>query len=229
MQAAGGATAIPLPIDGAPCTWWTTRRLAWAGKRLLDVTGAILLLALTGPILALCAALIRWTSPGPAFYAHQRVGQRGKPFRMWKLRTMYQDSAAILARHFQANPAAQEEWRQTFKLKNDPRITPLGRYLRRFSLDELPQLWNVLVGDMSLVGPRPIVVEEIERYGTKYAAYAAMRPGITGLWQISGRSDTDYERRIRLDERYVRAWSLRTDLIILLKTPGAVLRGRGAY
>jgi undecaprenyl-phosphate galactose phosphotransferase len=142
---------------------------------------------------------------------------------------MYQDSAAILARHFQENPAAREEWRQTFKLKNDPRITPLGRYLRRFSVDELPQLWNVLVGDMSLVGPRPIVVEEIERYGDKYAAYAAVRPGITGLWQISGRSDTAYGQRVRLDERYVREWSFGTDLIILLKTTGVVLRGRGAY
>jgi lipopolysaccharide/colanic/teichoic acid biosynthesis glycosyltransferase len=146
-----------------------------------------------------------------------------------KFRTMVVNAEATLARHFEKNPAARQEWEATQKLRDDPRVTPLGRFLRATSLDELPQLFNVLAGDMSLVGPRPIVRGEIIRYGTYFEDYASARPGLTGLWQVSGRSDVDYDKRVALDRSYVMGWSLSGDLMILLRTVKVVFSRVGSY
>jgi lipopolysaccharide/colanic/teichoic acid biosynthesis glycosyltransferase len=195
----------------------------------MDVLGAAALLLCLWPLLALCAVLLRLTSKGPLLYCHNRVGKNGQPFAMWKFRTMYTDAACILASHLASDPQARAEWNQNFKLRRDPRVTPIGRILRRFSLDELPQLWNVLCGDMSLVGPRPIVKDEICRFGASFGAYCAVRPGMTGRWQVSGRSSTSYEQRVRMDEEYVHSWSMTRDLIILCQTVGAVVKADGAW
>ena len=197
-------------------------------KRAIDIVGAAALLLCLSPLLALCAVLVRLSS-GPLLYCHNRVGKNGQPFTMWKYRTMYTDGASILARHLASNQQARDEWNQNFKLRRDPRVTPAGRFLRRFSLDELPQLWNVIRGDMSLIGPRPIVNDEIGRFGASFHAYCAVRPGMTGLWQVSGRSSTTYEERVRMDEEYVQSWSMTRDLIILCQTVRAVVKADGAW
>lgn len=200
-----------------------------ATKRLLDI-----ILSLAGglvflPFCAIIALLIKLDSPGPVFYSHERLGEGGKKIRLLKFRTMYQNSAQLLDRLLQQNPELQAEWKQNFKLRNDPRVTRIGRFLRRTSLDELPQLWNVLKGEMSLIGPRPIIDDEKEKYGDNYALFASIKPGLSGLWQISGRSDTDYDERIAMDIYYIQSWSLWLDLYILLKTFAAVIEGKGAY
>ena len=151
------------------------------------------------------------------------------PFKIFKFRTMKPNSEQILAEHLLADPRARSEWFQTHKLREDPRVTVCGRFLRRTSLDELPQLINVLRGEMSLVGPRPIVWAEREKYGERFSFYTAALPGVTGLWQVSGRCDVTYSTRVALDEYYVRHWSLKRDLLILMKTPKAVWRRDGAY
>ena len=197
-------------------------------KRLLDVVGALALLVLAGPLMLLIAALIR-AGGGPAVFRHRRIGARGRPFLCLKFRTMHVDAREMLRRHLEADPAARAEWNASFKLKDDPRITRLGRFLRRTSLDELPQVFNVLAGDMSVVGPRPIVPEEIDRYGGLFGFYAYCRPGLTGIWQISGRSDVDYHQRIAFDRQYVARWSLFLDLRIILSTPKVFLVRSGAY
>ena len=200
--------------------------LTW--KRGLDLAGATVLAALFAlPLLAICVAL-RLGSGGPLFFAHERIGRNGRTFRLWKLRTMVPDAERILECTLAADPDLREEWLRDHKLQDDPRVTPFGRFLRRTSLDELPQLWNVLRGDMSLVGPRPIVVDEIERYGETFALYARVRPGITGLWQVSGRNATSYDRRVALDHHYVSHWSPWLDLYVLASTPVVVLRRSGA-
>jgi undecaprenyl-phosphate galactose phosphotransferase len=150
-------------------------------------------------------------------------------FGCLKFRSMVPDADEILKRRLDDDPDARTEWEQGFKLKDDPRITPIGAFLRRTSLDELPQLWNVLKGEMSLVGPRPIIEEELERYGDQVGYYLETRPGITGLWQISGRNNTSYDDRVALDSWYVRNWSLWYDLVILVKTINVVVKGQGAY
>jgi lipopolysaccharide/colanic/teichoic acid biosynthesis glycosyltransferase len=150
-------------------------------------------------------------------------------FKAWKFRTMVQNADAVLKSHLAAHPALAEEWRLTQKLKNDPRVTPLGKLLRRSSLDELPQLMNVFAGEMSLVGPRPIVAAEVEKYGEHYTSYCRVKPGITGLWQVSGRNNTTYDERITFDQYYVLNWSVWLDLHILTRTVHTVLTGDGAY
>ncbi|MCA3415502.1 MAG: sugar transferase [Roseomonas sp.] len=198
-------------------------------KRALDIIGAGLGLVLLAPFFLIVALLVR-ADGGPAFFAHQRVGRGGKLFGCLKFRSMVIDSQARLEALLASNPAARAEWEATRKLKNDPRITRIGRFLRSTSLDELPQLINVLRGEMSLVGPRPVQVAEIDRYyGASAAHYMAVRPGITGLWQVSGRSETSYESRVALDVSYVSRPSMLTDLSILLRTPVAVLSRRGAH
>ncbi len=198
-------------------------------KRALDIIGAGLGLVLLSPFFLIVALMVR-ADGGPAFFAHQRVGRGGKLFGCLKFRSMVIDSQARLEALLASDPAARAEWEAARKLKNDPRITRIGRFLRSTSLDELPQLINVLRGEMSLVGPRPVQVAEIDRYyGASAAHYMAVRPGITGLWQVSGRSETSYESRVALDVSYVSRPSMLTDLSILLRTPVAVLSRRGAH
>jgi lipopolysaccharide/colanic/teichoic acid biosynthesis glycosyltransferase len=198
-------------------------------KRALDIIGAGLGLVVLSPFFLIVALMVR-ADGGPAFFAHQRVGRGGKLFGCLKFRSMVIDSQARLEALLVNDPAARAEWEATRKLKNDPRITRIGRFLRSTSLDELPQLINVLRGEMSLVGPRPVQEAEIDRYyGASAAHYMAVRPGITGLWQVSGRSETSYESRVALDVAYVSRPSMIADLTILLRTPVAVLSRRGAH
>ena len=197
-------------------------------KRVFDIAGSLALLLLLSPVFAYLVWKIRLTG-GAAIFSHLRVGRYGKPFGCLKFRTMVADAEDALRRLLEADPWARAQWERDFKLKDDPRITAIGEFLRRTSLDELPQLWNVLRGEMSLVGPRPIIEQELERYGDQIGYYLETRPGITGLWQISGRNNTSYDDRVALDSWYVRNWSLWYDLVILVKTVKVVLRGQGAY
>ncbi|MCE9590343.1 MAG: undecaprenyl-phosphate galactose phosphotransferase WbaP [Planctomycetes bacterium] len=178
---------------------------------------------------AMIAVLIRIDSRGPLLIGLQRVGRGGRVFREWKFRTMVADADEVLRRALEADPTRRTEWEQTRKLRDDPRLTRVGRFLRRTSLDELPQVFNVLIGQMSLVGPRPITVEEADRYGTRFPLYMKVKPGITGLWQISGRSNLTYPERVKLDAYYVLNWSVWLDAYILIRTVWIVLAGRGAY
>ncbi len=201
-------------------------KYAWQ-KTLFDKVLAALMLLALAPVMAVIALLVR-RDGGPALFGHRRIGAGGSTFQCLKFRTMVVDSDAVLAALLASDPAAAAEWAETQKLRADPRITGIGRFLRACSLDELPQLVNVLRGEMSLVGPRPIVEAEIARYGDNIVHYYAIRPGLTGLWQISGRSNTSYDHRVRLDVSYVRSWTFSKDLMILLKTVPAVLERRGA-
>lgn len=198
-------------------------------KRSLDILIAVAGLVMLSPLLFMIAASVKLTSRGPVLFGHRRIGARGRVFRCWKFRTMIADSGDALERHLAENPAAREEWERTRKLKNDVRITPIGRILRDYSLDELPQLFNVVKGDMSIVGPRPVVADELSLYGADARYYLSARPGITGLWQVSGRNDVSYDARVALDKAYVRDWSMNRDLRIILKTVPAALSARGAY
>jgi lipopolysaccharide/colanic/teichoic acid biosynthesis glycosyltransferase len=197
-------------------------------KRLTDVALAVTLIVVLAPAMALIALAVKMDG-GPAFYVHRRVGCDGRPFRCLKFRSMVIDADQALDQLLAQSDYARQEWEGGFKLRLDPRVTAVGRFLRGFSLDELPQLFNVVTGTMSLVGPRPIVEAEIGRYGADFLAYCSCRPGITGLWQVHGRSDVDYARRIELDRLYAREWSLLLDLTILLKTVIVVTRRHGAY
>ncbi len=198
-------------------------------KRTVDVILTLLALAFLSPLMAVIALSVWVQDQGPVLYFHTRIGRGGKPFRCIKFRTMAVDAAEQLDAYLADNPFARAQWLRDHKLRTDPRITRLGRFLRRSSLDELPQLFNVLAGDMSLVGPRPIVDAETAKYGIHFQDYCEVRPGITGLWQISGRSNIDYPARVALDVDYVRSASLPLDLKILALTIPAVLAGRGSY
>jgi Undecaprenyl-phosphate galactose phosphotransferase WbaP len=198
-------------------------------KRVVDLTGALALGVLALPFVLLVALAIRLTSKGPILYKQLRVGKGNRAFFALKFRTMFVDSRERLTHYLEKDPLLRAEWESVHKLKDDPRVTSIGRLLRRFSLDELPQIWNVVEGDMSLVGPRPIVVSEIQKYGLDYAAYERVRPGLTGLWQVSGRNDTTYQQRVDYDSYYVRNWSLGLDAWIMAKTFRAVISGVGAY
>jgi undecaprenyl-phosphate galactose phosphotransferase len=197
-------------------------------KRAFDLVVSFALVLVLGPLLLAIALAVRCDG-GSALFGHRRIGARGRVFRCWKFRSMVPNADVVLARTLANDPAARAEWDRDFKLKCDPRVTPLGRFLRKSSLDELPQLFNVLKGEMSLVGPRPIVVAEVERYGAVIHEYHACKPGITGLWQVSGRNDVGYAARVELDRTYARTWSLKRDIIILFRTAGVVARRSGAY
>ena len=197
-------------------------------KWVLDRILALVAFVLAIPFFIVIPLLIKLTSRGSVFYRQERLGRGGKPFRVWKFRSMYADADERLQRLIAENPAMADEWKNHFKLADDPRVTLLGRFLRRTSLDELPQLFNVLCGEMALIGPRPIVEGEVKYYGTSYETFSSVRPGVTGLWQVSGRSDTDYDRRVALDTYYVLNWSPWMDIWILLRTVLAVLLMRGA-
>lgn len=199
-------------------------------KMLFDYTLVLMALPFILPILVLIGVAIRFSSPGPALFSQLRTGKDGKPIRVYKFRSMYRDADVRLKELLASNPAARAEWKKNLKLKSDPRVTRLGAILRRTSLDELPQLINVLKGEMSLVGPRPVPETELlECYAERSDFYKLVRPGMTGLWQISGRSDVSYEQRVEMDTWYVFNWSLYIDLVILYKTIGVVLKRRGAY
>ena len=198
-------------------------------KRTID----LLLILLFSPLIALLflilAIAIRLDSRGSIFYRQQRIGRGNRPFEVVKFRTMVDGADKALDTYLAAHPEYQEEWEATHKLKDDPRITRVGRFLRRSSLDELPQIINVILGEMSLVGPRPIIQDEVRYYANRFKLYAQVLPGITGLWQVSGRNDVNYEMRVQLDEYYVRNWSIWVDLFIFTRTIFAVISGRGAY
>jgi len=200
------------------------KRNALALKRALDILGAAILLILSAPLVAVCALLIRLQDAGPAFHRRRVVGPDGE-FDAFKLRTMCRNADLIL----QQDTLLRQEFHLNSKIKNDPRVTPIGRILRKLSLDECPQLWNVLRGEMSLVGPRMITPEELKRYGAAGWVFRAARPGLTGFWQVHGRQEVTFERRVQMDVFYVENWSLKLDCKILLRTPLAVVRGQGAY
>jgi Undecaprenyl-phosphate galactose phosphotransferase WbaP len=197
--------------------------------RLLDIS--LILLAAPYIIIAflVLAIMIKVDSPGPIFYRQIRIGLSGRKFPVFKFRTMVQNADEVLREYLDQYPELKAEWLATHKLKHDPRVTRLGAVLRKLSLDELPQLWNIIIGDMSLVGPRPIVDAEVEKYGRCFELYIQVRPGLTGLWQVSGRNNTTYARRVELDEYYVRNRSMKLYLEILWKTVWVVITRDGAY
>jgi Undecaprenyl-phosphate galactose phosphotransferase WbaP len=199
-------------------------------KRLFDLSAAIIGGVILLPFFYLPVAfLVKMSSRGPILYSQERIGRYGRRFHAWKFRTMFEDSNLVLDRYLEENPDLKEEWERDHKLRYDPRTTRIGRFLRKTSLDELPQLWNVIRGDMSLVGPRPIVEKEIEKYGPYFGLYTMVKPGITGLWQVSGRNNTTYDERVQFDAYYVRNWSFWMDAFLLLRTIRIVLFARGAY
>lgn len=198
-------------------------------KQLFDIIATILGGIFAIPLVVVIAVLIYFDSPGPVVFAHKRIGKDGVSFNCYKFRTMCCDAQEVLTRYLADNLEAKKEWERDFKLKNDPRVTRIGSFLRKTSLDELPQLFNVLKGEMSLVGPRPIVKEEIAKYGEYIQDYYLVRPGLTGLWQVSGRNDVDYANRVQMDSWYVQNWSLSLDIVMLLKTIKVVIRRDGAY
>jgi Undecaprenyl-phosphate galactose phosphotransferase WbaP len=226
-------TSTPYPDYSA---WFETSareslfdRHSQVTKRVLDILVASVLAILAIPLALSIALAIMLETRGPILFVHTRLGKGGRPFRLWKFRSMRADSDEVLGRYLNRHPELLAEWHASHKLKNDPRITHVGRWLRRSSLDELPQLWNVLCGTMSMIGPRPIVKDEIPKYGPAFRQYKRVQPGLTGLWQVSGRTDLSYRHRIELDTKYVRHWSFALDLKILWKTVGVVLGGHGAY
>jgi exopolysaccharide biosynthesis polyprenyl glycosylphosphotransferase len=227
IDVAGARTTIR-PFDGLPMLHVEHPRLhggVRVVKELFDRLGALLLLVLFGPVVLGVALCVRITSRGPVLFRQVRVGRDGREFRIFKFRSMYVDAEARLAELKHLN----EHDGVLFKIRDDPRVTPVGRWLRRFSLDELPQLLNVLAGQMSLVGPRPPLPQEVAAYADDVRRRLAVKPGMTGLWQVSGRSDLPWEEAVRLDLRYVENWSLSLDLVILLRTMTAVVRSSGAY
>ena len=193
---------------------------------ILTLVGAVFI----SPLLVYIAYRIKKEDPGPVFFAHTRIGKDGKPFPCYKFRSMVVNSQEMLQKYLVKNPAAREEWERDFKLKDDPRVTPIGKFLRSTRLDELPQIFNVLRGEMSLVGPRPVIQEELDKYyGETAKLYCTVKPGITGLWQVSGRSDIGYDERVALDATYIKYRSMWGDIVILWKTIGVVLMKKGAY
>lgn len=199
-------------------------------KRIFDVFFSLFALIFGLPLFLLIALSIWLGSKGKIIYSHKRIGRGGKPFRCYKFRTMHVDADARLQDILENDLALRKEWQQSRKLKTDPRITTLGQFLRKTSLDELPQFWNVLRGDLSIVGPRPVVYEEvIDYFGEKANKILSMRPGLTGMWQVSGRNDTSYQNRVRLDEAYVDQHSLMLDVVLILKTIPSMITSRGAY
>jgi exopolysaccharide biosynthesis polyprenyl glycosylphosphotransferase len=217
------------PVEGLPLMWVDQPTFSGAGrlvKRGLDVIGASLLLLLSAPVLLTIGLIVRLTSRGPALYRSTRLGEHGRPFTVLKFRTMYDGADSSRAALLEMNEVPGGI---LFKMRRDPRVTPVGRFLRKYSLDELPQLVNVIGGSMSLVGPRPPLPDEVERYGVHARRRLLVKPGMTGLWQVSGRSDLSWDEAVRLDLYYVENWSLGLDLAIVLRTAWVVLSGRGAY
>ena len=198
-------------------------------KRWFDIVSAAAAIVLLLPLFSIIALAIKAWDGGPVFYRHRRVGLSGAAFDCLKFRTMVVDADDVLLRHLAASADAAREWEETRKLKCDPRVTPLGSNMRKTSIDELPQLLNILKGEMSFVGPRPIVTAEVPKYGSCIDYYLRARPGLTGPWQVSGRNDVDYATRVALDRRYIEEWSFWRDLAIIAKTVRVVITARGCY
>lgn len=220
--------SVALFSDAEPSRVPKPSRMSWTAKRGLDVGVAATALFLLMPLLVLVAAAIWATDRKPPIFRHNRLGRNGRVFGCLKFRSMVANGDAVLAAHLATNPTARAEWDETHKLTDDPRVTAIGHVLRKTSIDELPQLWNILRGEMSLVGPRPIVEAEKTRYGSALTTCFSVPPGLTGLWQVSGRSDTSYAERVALDLDYASHWSLRRDIDIILRTVPAVLAQRGS-
>jgi exopolysaccharide production protein ExoY len=218
-------------LSGAPdvASSRFVRPVGGATKRTFDVVAGVLASIVSAPLFITCYLLVLGNSGRPVLFRHRRIGFAGREFTCLKFRTMAADAEKRLQQHLAVNPRAAREWTNNQKLQDDPRVTRIGKIMRRASLDELPQLFNVLKGEMSLVGPRPIVVEEIAKYQEHFYVYASTRPGLTGLWQIKGRNETTYAERVAYDVDYVRNWSLGRDVLIVLMTIKRVLQGRGAY
>ncbi|MCL4138541.1 UNVERIFIED_CONTAM: hypothetical protein GTU68_026930 [Idotea baltica] len=195
-------------------------------KRLFDLAIVLVLLPVFSPLIALLWVMVRMDG-GPGFFGHERIGRNGVPFRCWKIRSMVPNSEERLKDHLASNPQAAREWSESFKLRNDPRITPIGKFLRKSSLDELPQFWNVLLGEMSLVGPRPVSRDELRMYSIHLKSYLSLSPGITGPWQVSGRNSLSYKQRVAIDVEYSRQADLKVDMQILAKTAFVVLKRTG--
>lgn len=202
--------------------------LALGVKRLIDISGALFFFAVFLPLFVLIALGVALTSRGPIIYSQARIGMHGRRFRFYKFRSMVQNSDEVFNSFLDSDSEARSQWEQYQKLDRDPRITWFGRFIRRTSLDELPQFWNVLKGDMSIVGPRPCMPNQKCLYGVHWKAYCAVRPGLTGLWQVSGRNRRTYEQRVQFDAHYVQNWSLLLDIRILLRTVGVVITGYGS-
>jgi exopolysaccharide production protein ExoY len=234
----GDASGLVLMPDGEGATVVAHRRPelavrrgvgSRAVKRAMDVVAAFGGLVVCLPAFLVIALAVGCTSRGPILYVHRRIGRGGRPFPLIKFRTMHRDADALLVDHLARHEHLARQWEQNRKLNPDPRVTAVGRMLRRFSLDELPQLANVLVGHMSFVGPRPVMEDELTYYGDRRDDILALRPGLTGLWAVSGRSDIGYEERAEFEYRYAHTWGLRQDVSILVRTIPAVFRGSGAY
>ena len=206
-----------------------SRAIGGYRKRAFDIAAAICAILLLLPLFLLIAAALKCADSGPVLFRHRRIGRNGRSFNCLKFRTMAVDAEPLLLRHLALNPEAAREWAADHKLRHDPRVTPLGQGLRKTSLDELPQVFNILKGDMSFVGPRPIVSAEVPKYGDAMHQYYRARPGLTGPWQVSGRNDVDYAGRVRFDREYVESWSFRRDLAIIVKTFYVVIIGKGCY
>ena len=215
-------------LGGLEMTNQRRMRAKCAQKLIVDMALALVAFVFAVPFFLVIPVFVKLTSRGPVFYRQKRLGRNGKEFRIWKFRSMYSDADARLERLLAESPEVSAEWNRGFKLRDDPRVTPFGRLLRRTSLDELPQLFNVFSMDMALIGPRPIVEAEVKYYGSSYDTFASVRPGITGLWQVSGRSDTDYGHRVALDTYYILNWSPWMDIWVLIRTFFAVVFMRGA-
>jgi exopolysaccharide production protein ExoY len=208
---------------------YTQYPLGGRAKRCIDLVVALVALVVLSPLFLMIAALVKLFDSGPVVYRHPRIGYNGCSFPCFKFRTMVINADEVLQRHISSSEATAREWGETRKLKSDPRITPVGAVLRQLSLDELPQLINIVRGDMSIVGPRPIVSDEIRMYGPHVNLYFSARPGLTGAWQVSGRNDVSYDRRVALDRDYVENWSLSADLHIIVRTIPAVIMAKGTY
>jgi exopolysaccharide production protein ExoY len=228
---AGGIDKGAIDENRANIAWLRAKPTVVGGaiKRGFDVVGALAAIALLLPLAVAIALAIKAWDRGPILYRHRRVGLNGKPFDCLKFRTMVANSDEVLQRYLATNNEAAREWEASHKLKRDPRITPLGHTLRKTSVDELPQLLNILKGDMSFVGPRPIVAAEVPKYGECIGHYLRARPGLTGPWQVSGRNDVDYGTRVTLDRHYIEQWSFTRDLGIIVSTVRVVVTARGSY
>ena len=228
VRATSGQRPVTAPEES--CAQVGLNRFEFALKRVFDLISVVVILALFGWLMLIIALLVRVSGGKGVLYGHTRVGRNGKPFKCLKFRSMVSNSDEVLRNLLASDPDARAEWDRDFKLKDDPRITRIGRFIRKTSLDELPQLWNVVKGEMSIVGPRPVVQAEFEQYyGGAREHYLSVPPGLTGLWQVSGRNDLGYEQRVELDRQYVDNSNVFYDFVIVMRTVKVMVARRGAY